>query len=393
MNKKIIIPLIAALIIVILITVFLPFLFKTKTPTQSLTKTVNTLNTDYSVDPSIATTVEPVIQQKLPYETDDFRIEYDEEYDMVIATEKTPQASQKIDQWLANNNLTDIKNNEEIYFVDDSQVENSSVSIIPGEENNTQSLIELLSILLNFGNNPSQSTTATSPSTIDTEFGSGRKPTPTSTKKPKKKPKKKKKKNKNKKLTPTPTSTSKKKDNTPTIAPKASGDKVYYAQCGGSYDKYLLPSGCTICEAGCGPTTIAMIVASLIDKSVNPQTMVDLYKKKGYYLGCSGSGYTDAKNVLASFGLKTTDYLIFSLETIDQMANDLKNYLDSGWTIFALANYCDGGCGHFFWIVDVSANNDTWAYDPYYGRLQKPPYNEKSRYPFPKYRVAFGVKR
>jgi len=380
MNKKIIIPLVAALIIVILITIFLPLLFKTKAPAQSQTKTVNTSSTDYSVDPSIATTVEPVIQQKLPYENDDFRIEYDEEYDMVIATEKTPQASQKIDQWLANNNLTGIKNNEEIYFIDDSQVENSS--IISNTENNTQVLIDLLSILSNFASNTGQSTTATSPS----ELGAGRKPTPTPSKKPKKKPKK-------KKLTPTPTSTSKKKDNTPTIAPKASGDKVYYAQCGGSYDNYPLPSGCTVCQAGCGPTTVSMIVASYADKSVNPQTMVDLYQKKGYYLGCSGSGYTDAKNALTSYGIKTTDYLIYSSETIDQVASDLKNYIDTGWTIFALANYCDSGCGHFFWITDVSANNDTWAYDPYYGRLQQPPYNEKSRYPFPKYRVAFGVKK
>lgn len=171
---------------------------------------------------------------------------------------------------------------------------------------------------------------------------------------------------------------------------------VYYPQCGGSFDNYPLPSGCTICQAGCGPTTVAMIVASYIDKSINPQTMVDFYKQKGYVLGCAGSRASEAKMALMSYGLKTTDYFISSYsnpETIDQVASEMKNYLKSGWTIFALADYCDEGCGHFFWIVDVSANNDTWAYDPYYGRLQPPPYNEKSRYPFPKYKIAFGVKK
>ena len=136
-----------------------------------------------------------------------------------------------------------------------------------------------------------------------------------------------------------------------------------------------------------------MIAASYVDKNITPKTIVDLYQKKGYFLGCDGSRYSDAKNALASYGIKTTDYLVYSYATINQTAADFKNYLKNGWTIFTLASYCDSGCGHFFWITDVSANNDTWAYDPYYGKNQSPPYNEKSRYPFPKYRIAFGVKR
>lgn len=179
-------------------------------------------------------------------------------------------------------------------------------------------------------------------------------------------------------------------------SPFPTKELVYYPQCGGSFDSYPLPSGCTLCQAGCGPTTVAMILASYVDKSINPKTMVDFYKQKGYVLGCVGSRSSEAKMVLMSYGLKTTDYFINSSsnpKTIDEVASEMKNYLKSGWTIFALANYCDEGCGHFFWIVDITDNNDTWAYDPYYGRLQLPPYNEKSRYPFPKYKIAFGVKK
>jgi len=346
MNKKIIIGLVVALIILISLTIFLPLLFRSKTQPQY----------------QLPTTVNQTIKEKLPYETSDFKIEYSVTQNKVVATKKTSQAGQKIDQWLTDNNLSSIKNKPDVFVIKDSQESdlagnpeadkylsptiNPSITMMatPTANQNAQLLVDLLSILLNLGN-------------VNITDSSGT--------------------NNINQLTPSP----------------PSGALVYYPQCGGSFDNYPLSSDCNICKAGCGPTTVAMIVASYADKSVTPKTIVDLYKKKGYLLGCVGSRYTDAKSALASYGIKTTDYLTYSYATIDQAAADFKNYIKNGWTIFALANYCDGDCGHFFWITDVSANNDTWAYDPYYGRLQKPPYNEKSRYPFPKYRVAFGVKR
>ncbi len=168
---------------------------------------------------------------------------------------------------------------------------------------------------------------------------------------------------------------------------------IYYPQCSSSFDNYPLPKGCTICAAGCGPTTVAMIIASLVNKNVNPITIVNYYGQKGYYLGCAGSRASDARNVLSAYGLKITDYLTYSAQTVDQVASDFKGYLKAGWTLFALANYCNGGCGHFFWIVDLDDNNNVWAYDPYYGRKEAPPINENRYYPFPRYRLAFGVKK
>ena len=44
-------------------------------------------------------------------------------------------------------------------------------------------------------------------------------------------------------------------------------------------------------------------------------------------------------------------------------------------------------------ICNIDENNNVWAYDPYYGRLSATPFNENRYYPFPKYRVAFGVKK
>ena len=93
-----------------------------------------------------------------------------------------------------------------------------------------------------------------------------------------------------------------------------------------------------------------------------------------------------------SLGLKTTDYLVFNLEKSDTVVPDLRKYLNAGWTFFTLANFRDNGGGHFFWITDIDNQGNIFAYDPYYGRYEIP-YNENSRYPYPLYRVAFGVKK
>jgi len=192
------------------------------------------------------------------------------------------------------------------------------------------------------------------------------------------------------------------------VTPDVNG-LIYYPQCNGPYDNYPLPQEGTICQAGCGPTTVAMILASYVDKNINPPLVVEEYRKNGYYLGSSGSYYFHAQNILKSYNLKiATIFADNQRRTIDQVMTQfgeiVKNYQKSGWTFFALANFCDPhpckdnpkeicSCGHFFWITKIDDNLDTWAYDPYYGRLLPRPYNEKSRYPFPKYRVILGVKK
>ncbi len=329
----------------------------------------------------------PQLGKTLPFENEDIKIEL-LTTGKILVTKKTPLAETQLDRWLINNQLFDQKNNSNLIVYATSlpnsinyQTENElpinninsavpTIAITPIENNRI--IIDLLKILLNLTSNTSED--STNPVSVPTELL--RQITS---------------------LTPSvilskPINLSPTSANKSTKTPKTQTKYVYYKQCGGSYDQYPLPLGCTICQAGCGPTTVAMIIASYKDKSVNPKTVVDLYKSRGFYLGCAGSRYSDAKSALGAFGLKTTDYLIYSYATINQAGADFRRYIAAGWTIFVLANFCDGGCGHFFWIVEVSSNNDTWAYDPYYGRLQSPPYNEKARYPFPKYRVAFGVK-
>lgn len=181
----------------------------------------------------------------------------------------------------------------------------------------------------------------------------------------------------------------------PNITPIISGNYVYYSQCEPpSVGNYPLPDGCTICKAGCGPTTVAMILSSFIDLIYNPPKMVNIYKNKAYYAGCDGTSYSDAQKVLQSYGMKTTSSLFWYPSGVkaEEVAQDMKNYIDGGWTVFALANFCDGGCGHFFWVVDVE-QGQIFAFDSYYGRNKPKPLNENTFYPLPKYRAAFAVKR
>lgn len=165
----------------------------------------------------------------------------------------------------------------------------------------------------------------------------------------------------------------------------------YYAQCGGNFDNYSLPNGCVLCQSGCGPTVAAMILSTYVNPIFTPSNVVDLYKKYGLYLGCDGSNISDAKQLLESQGLKTTDYLFYPLAKANEntVASDFRNYIkNGGWTMLALAHF--SGIGHFIWVVDIDDQNNIYAYDSYYGRFEKP-VNENQYNP--QYKIAFGVKR
>lgn len=298
------------------------------------------------------------------FETPDFNYSYSQSLNKVVVEKKTAQAQDKFNQWAVENGLSALVSNPNL-------VSYVSLTTTPGAQNVTPSIsitpYELRdpgTVFLNIVD-------------VLTKLGSG---ITNSTSKP---------------ITSDQSSGSNKGKNSNYSSEKVQFDesgRVYYGQCSGGYSSIPLPSGCDLCHAGCGPSTVAMIASSYLGSDFNPQKIVDIYKSKGYYLGCDGSSYADAKSALEDLGLKTTSYLSYGLGTADQVAPDFKKYLDGGWTIFTLASYCDGGCGHYFWVTGVNGNN-IYAYDPYYGQGQSPPINENSRYPFPKYRIAFGVKK
>jgi hypothetical protein len=138
-----------------------------------------------------------------------------------------------------------------------------------------------------------------------------------------------------------------------------------------------------------------MILSSYVDKSFIPPKVIGMYKQRGYPLGADGSSIDDGKRIVESQGVKTSDYLFGQkLYTADVAGPLFKRYTDAGWTVFVVANFCElpRGCGHLFWVVSVDANGTIWAYDAAYGQREIP-LNENKKYPWPKYKAAFAVKK
>ncbi|KKP72878.1 MAG: hypothetical protein UR68_C0011G0013 [Candidatus Roizmanbacteria bacterium GW2011_GWA2_35_19] len=275
-----------------------------------------------------------------PYEDENFSFDYNPITNQIVVREKTLQGKDEFNKWVASKGLPELINNTQ--FV--SFTNSSGESLSPTTEFNP--VIDFLNIFINFGRGSDQSTNFSPEVPLQNQS-----------------------------------------QNT---NPQGF---TYYAQCDSEYAELPLPSGCNNCNAGCGPTTVAMIATSYLGQSYNPQTIIGKYQALGYELSCAGSSYADAKSLLESLGLKTTDYLVFNYEPADTITSDLKKFIDAGWTFFTLANFTDTGGGHYFWVTDIDNQGNVWAYDPFYGRFQAPPYNENDRYPFPKYRLAFGVKK
>ena len=289
-----------------------------------------------------------------PFETLDFKVAYVPELDKIVVEQKTPIAEQSFNQWVEDNKINQIIDNKNKILFSKEKIIPTPSDSIHKLENTVINFFQLIDDLNNISNGSQQSISPSPKEATKEET-----------------------KEKIKKVTKQPTNQATK--------------LTYFAQCG-DQGNLPLPDGDTLCHAGCGPTSVAMIASSLVDKKYDPKTIVEIYRKNNYLLGGSGSRYTDAHELLKGLGLKTTDYLVFDSEKSDTVVPQLRKYLNAGWTFFTLASYCSGGCGHYFWITDIDASGNIWAYDPAYGRYQIP-YNENTRYPYPLYRLAFGVKR
>lgn len=330
--KKIII---IASVILICIIIILLLILRKKSATNTLL--ISNKQIDSNLSNLSNSSNSPIdISTITPVETKDFKLQYSSQLNKIVVEKKTPQAEEQFINWASQNQLTQLIENPNLTLIID----------LGKNPDDFNPLLEFLNIFMNFGQGLNNQSSVISPPALP---------------------------------------------NLPNPPNSLSSSLTYFAQCNG-YGNLPLPSGCTLCRAGCGPTTVAMIAASYLGLNYNPKTIIDTYKSKGYLLGCDGSRYSDAKQVLQSLGLKTTDYIIFNAEKSDTVVQELRKYLNAGWTFFTLANFRVAGGGHFFWITDIDNQDKIWAYDPYYGRYEIP-YNENSHYPYPLYRLVFGVKK
>lgn len=350
--------------------VITPTLFQGKQGSGFVPKTGKT----YSTSTSVKQLTAEELQKKLPIIAPDFTLDHSDVMDKYVVTVPNDEATNSYNDWIDQNPSYYSELQEQNVIIAKQSMQELHDAIDIGKKNklspeqeankDVKNLTNILNTILSLPqlmlNSSSSIDGATSPTLIPTIDA-----------------------------TPTPKQQTR-------IAPKPSINYTYYSQCSGPYDSNPLPNGCTVCEAGCGPTSVAMILSSYIDKSLTPPKTIDLMNKAGVRIGCYGSYISEIYSYLSTRGdLKVSDYIIPREQglTAKDVAKDLRGYTKSGWTVFVLANFKTDGGGHYFWVTDVNDSGDILAYDPYYGKQQTPPINENRYTPAPYYRYAFAVKK
>ena len=136
---------------------------------------------------------------------------------------------------------------------------------------------------------------------------------------------------------------------------------IFYSQCDSRWKNYMYgsggisgSSGKTICKAGCGPTSFAVIAANLKgNKSITPAETADLAGKAGMYVPGSGSSHGITSYLAGEYGL--------SAVKIPGTISAINEYLDKGYMIHTSGK---GGRpfsagGHYIAIVK-RLDNGNW---------------------------------
>lgn len=191
-----------------------------------------------------------------------------------------------------------------------------------------------------------------------------------------------------------------------------SSSYTYYSQYDTSWIDKTFPLKCssgiynTIGHAGCGPTTLAMILATYKGATNTPSSVVDAYYG-GEDTQCDGTSAGEASQTLQTLGFDTEDIFSFYHKSdqgdwvsdpkpIAYVLPVLRNYINAGWMIFAGADYWsekyDSWVGHFFWITKIDDGGNIWIMDSWKGQNVRMPLIQNTISPQPLYKIAFAFK-
>lgn len=134
-------------------------------------------------------------------------------------------------------------------------------------------------------------------------------------------------------------------------------DIVYYCQSDEQWADQLYGTD-PIGPYGCGPTAMAMVVASMTDTDTDPALMAAWAAEHGYWARRSGSYHSIIQGTARAFGLEAT--------AIDERTADaVRRELYSGHILAALVgpgHFTTGG--HFILIRGVTLSGDVLVADP-----------------------------
>lgn len=144
---------------------------------------------------------------------------------------------------------------------------------------------------------------------------------------------------------------------------------VYYMQTDNRWKKINYSAkgeSTTIGASGCGPTSMAMVIATWVDPSVNPVTTCNWSLSHGYKAKNQGTFYTYFKPQAKEYGIKA-----YQLNPSNIYGNSISEYHQKAWDEIQKGNFviaCMGkgkwtSSGHFvLWYA--TSGNDVLINDP-----------------------------
>lgn len=134
-------------------------------------------------------------------------------------------------------------------------------------------------------------------------------------------------------------------------------DIVYYCQSDEEWAEQLFGTD-PIGPYGCGPTAMAMVVASMTDTQTDPAVMAAWAADNGYWARRSGSYHSIVQGAAQAFGLEVQS---LSEHTVEQMYQELSR----GHVLVALmgpGHFTSGG--HFIVLRGMTLTGDILVADP-----------------------------
>lgn len=133
---------------------------------------------------------------------------------------------------------------------------------------------------------------------------------------------------------------------------------VYYAQCDSRWKTKMYSTHSasqTYCNSACGPTSMAMVIATLVDPSVTPVTLGEYALKNNFRTYNSGTSWGFYASVAKKYGLKCTQ-----TSKTDDAVTALKN---GKLVVASMGKGYWTSAGHYICLYDVSGNYIV-AHDP-----------------------------
>ena len=136
---------------------------------------------------------------------------------------------------------------------------------------------------------------------------------------------------------------------------------IWYNQCDSAWRDSSFGSS-TVCKAGCGPTSFAMMATELLGKKITPDETAKIAGDAGIYVKGSGSSWEVTRVLAEHYGLEYKDLNseLSSGRSSKDVIGLINQYLKDGWMIHTSGRgkepFTSGG--HYIGIRGIASNGE-----------------------------------